>query len=172
MKAKICSLFVLVVIASHLFAQTPAAPPAQQTSPAPKPPANMAVAHSMSASSVGSVISQLANNLQPSAFTDDWGKAKESWMKSVSALKPMDVAGGASAISTLVNNLKPATLTSEFSKSKEDFMVNVKNAKTVSDIASLLKSLSAGINPSAFTADWSKNKATWMQNVNSLASMK
>ncbi|CAN5377437.1 hypothetical protein BH11BAC2_BH11BAC2_08200 [soil metagenome] len=125
--------------------------------------ANQAAGSEMRATlpSAGSLLMELANNLDSSAFSDNWGSVKDTWMNDASKVtNPVELGKLTSA---LIENVKPTAFTDKFNKDKSGFMKSTTSPNNLNDIGLLFEKLQVGLKPTSFLPQWASKSNDWLQ---------
>jgi hypothetical protein len=116
------------------------------------------------AGKAGQLLTQFANALKPSSFTDAFKSEKGNWLSK--AQKVSDAVGVANSISSLAGFIKPGLF--KEGSSVQSILNTANTVKSMTDAAGLLKSLEGGLKPEAFLQGWSKQRVGWTSALNLL----
>jgi hypothetical protein len=116
---------------------------------------------------LGTLVSQLTNNLSDMAFTTDFLKKKDSFTKTASGTT--DAAGLSSSLQTLQGGLAPIALDKGWGMAKTKWLKDAKTANDVKSLAGLTQTLESHISPTVFKGTWQKTKPVWESALNTLA---
>lgn len=118
----------------------------------------------LSAVNAGSLLTQFTDAIKPTSFTDSWSGEKTSFLSKAS--KVSDAVSTASTISSLAGFIKPDLFKNGVSAGSISKTANT--VKTLSQVASLLKTFEGGLKPEAFLSSWSGQRTGWLSALNLL----
>ncbi|MGA3013934.1 MAG: hypothetical protein ABSD71_07850 [Bacteroidales bacterium] len=163
MNAKITLLIALVLVVGCINAQDIKVPSSKDVNKATA----TATKQVTSKADLGTLVSQLTNNLSDKAFTSDFLKKKESFTKTTSGTT--DAAGLSSSLQTLQGGLVPNALDKGWGMAKTKWLKDAKSANDLKSVAGLTQTLESHISPAVFKSDWQKTKPVWESALNTLA---
>ena len=106
----------------------------------------------------GKLLSQLANAIKPSSFTDAFSGEKSNWL--ASAAKVADPKGIAGSVSSLAGFIKPGLFKQGLNA--QSIVKTAGTVKTVAEASGLLKKFEGALKPEAFTSGWASQKTGWL----------
>ena len=121
-------------------------------------PKELPAAASSGKANAGSLLTQFANAIKPSSFTDEWSGQKGNWLST--AGKIASAPGFASSVASLTKFIKPSMFKDAFKP--ENLIKTASTAKSMADATGLLKSLEGGLKPEAMVAGWAGKKSSWL----------
>lgn len=116
--------------------------------------------------SLGGLISQLADNLKDEALSGDLRQNKMQFSQSVT--NTSDAGGLASALQKLQDAITPSAMDATWGAVKEKWITDSNTAGTAEDVATLLQQLESHIQPSFFKSQWSTIKPAWDSALNTM----
>ena len=112
-------------------------------------------------SGIGTLVSQFAGQVNPSALTDEFNKGKAAFQSSAKSTSSTDVKANSSLLQKLEGGLKSSSFTAGWAKIKDKWLGNVKTAATTKQLAGYLKTLTENVDPKFLGANWEKIKPTF-----------
>ena len=113
---------------------------------------------------IGSLLGQLTNAINPSAFTDAFGGAKSGFMNGLSSVT--GASGIASTVSSLAGFIKPEMFKTGLTP--QTIADGASKVASMADATGLLKNFEGSLKPEAFVADWASNRSGWLNALNAL----
>lgn len=107
-----------------------------------------------------SVLTTLANGIQPSAFTSGWSSAKSGWLSSASKVTTASAAG--SLLSKLVGFIKPTAFKSGFVSKISSVAQTAKTVSSLGSLGSTASTVVSGLKTSSLTSDFANNKDSFV----------
>ena len=118
---------------------------------------------------LGTLVSQFAGQVSPSALTDEFNKAKTTFQSQAKATAATDIKANSSLLQKLESGLKSTAFTSGWAKIKDKWLNNVKTAATTKQLAGYLKTLTENVDPKFLGANWEKFKPTFNMALDKIA---
>ena len=107
---------------------------------------------------IGSVLTELAKGIDPSAFLPSF--KLPSWLSSASKLSPTNASAASTLLSQLGKGINPTSLVQGFST--KDWASQLKSATTISAVATQAETLLNSIKPDAFKSGFDVSTITSM----------
>ena len=108
---------------------------------------------------MGSLVSELTNNISDNALTDSFKKDKPGFTEKVS--KTTDAAGLGNSLATLGNGLKTSAMDAGWGAVKAKFVKDARAATSIKTVAGLAGQLESHISPASFKGSWAQARPVW-----------
>ena len=110
---------------------------------------------------VGTLISQFAGQISPTALTDEFNKNKSSFQTQAKATSATDVKASSGLLQKLEGGIKSSAFDAGWAKVKDKWLTSTKAATTTKQVAGALKTLSENVNPKFLGTGWDKVKPSF-----------
>lgn len=107
-----------------------------------------------------SILTTLANGIQPSSFSPGWASAKSGWLSAAEKVVSLADAGG--LLGKLVGLIKPSAFNAGFESKLPSIMQSAKTVSSLGSLGSIVSSVVGGLKTSSLTSDFAKNKDTFV----------
>ena len=118
---------------------------------------------------LGTLISQFAGQVNSSALTDEFNKAKTTFQSQAKSTAATDVKANSSLLQKLESGLKSTAFTEGWAKIKDKWLSNVKTAATTKQLAGYLKTLTQNVDPKFLGKNWETFKPTFNMALDKMA---
>jgi len=105
-----------------------------------------------------SLLTQFANAIKPSSFTDNWSTEKNDWL--TTATKATTPGGLSGSISSLAGFIKTSKFKNGFNA--QSFMDVAPKVKSMTEVTGLLQKLEEGLKPEAMMESWAGKRSSWL----------
>ena len=107
---------------------------------------------------ISSLLGQLTNAINPSAFTDAFAGSKSGFLNGLSSVT--NAGGIASTVSSLAGFIKPDMFKTGISP--QTIADGAGKVASMADATGLLTTFEGGLKPEAFVADWASKRSGWL----------
>ena len=114
----------------------------------------------------GELMSTFANAVPSSQYTDEFKKGKNSFDEKAKTAN--DVSSASELLVKLGSGIKYKTFNPSWGQLNYQWYSDVRNAKSMNQLAGYLKTQSANIDPKFLGPDWEKIKTTWLKSLDGL----